>query len=61
MTREEAFNHGYRFKCEMSDLKQAYNLANEIIKSGKDAKIIREERHGSCRKDPTQYYLVYQK
>lgn len=61
MTREEAFNRGYRFKCKMSDLKHAYNLAKEIIKSGKDAKIIREECYSSCRKDPTQYYLVYQK
>lgn len=61
MTAQEAFDNGYRFRCKMFDIHRAYSLAKDIIASGGCAVVVREEKREACRRDPTQFYLVYEK
>lgn len=61
MDKAEALSKGYSFHCEVMDYEFARGVCSALESNGLETTIVRDERCGPCRKDPTRYYQVYKR
>lgn len=61
MDRESALAKGYSFHCEVLSYELAREISTSLESNGLFTAIVREERCGPCRKDPTRYYRIYKR
>lgn len=61
MNSAEALSKGYSFHCELLNYDFAREICTDLECNGFLTTIVREERCGPCRKDPTRFYRIYKR